>query len=549
MAAAAVPTDHDLAMAISPAYRMQFAQVMIDGGDVVDFTRYPYLAEIIDQHCRKTTIIKGAQMGFTVACILRCLEEARTENLRGILYLFPTDGEVQDFSKARFSPLMAQNEHVWGSDVVGNVDAAGLKEIGSSFIYFRGAGQKGGAKQKSMSKLKSMPVDRLYGDERDEMDDSRWDAAEKRLDGSTCPEQTILSTPTIPDYGVDLEYQASDQSSVQWRCATCNGWTCLEDTYPECIAEPLNGEPFYLCGKCRGQLKRSRMEWVARKPELSKAHRGFWASQLCSPTKTPADIIRAAAEATERGRMREFYNQTLARPYAEVEDQITQQQLEDLLTDEPRPLRHEGPAAMGVDPGKPHWYEIRVRISDKDTVQIARGRADTFDELAQIAKKYNVESGVMDQGADTSSVIDFCRNHPGWYGCLYVNAKKTDPDWIHDERLVKVGRTWLLDESHRAIVGKRVKFYAKDEFWADQFVPQMMNLKRIVIEDDETGQREARWVVTGGRKNDHLRHANAYAHLACERVGLVRSIERFEQRARRETAVRRGGRPRSFASL
>ena len=540
----AAVSEHEIAMAVSPSYRLHHAEVLIDGGDMVDFARYPYLTEIIDEHARRMTIIKGAQMGFTIACILRCLEEARTENLRGILYLFPTDGEVQDFSKARFSPLIAQNEHIWGADM-GNTDSAGLKEIGSSFVYFRGAGQKGGSKSKSMSKAKSMPIDRIYGDERDEMSDARWDALEKRLDGSLCPEQTILSTPTLPGYGVDLEYQSSDQRSVLWKCPACNGHTCLEDTYPECIAEPTNGDPFYLCAKCRGALKRARMEWVPRKPDV-KDHRGYWASQLCSPTKSAADIIRAASVAASRGRMREFYNQTLARPYAEVEDQITEQQLTELLTDEVRPLRHEGPAAMGVDPGKPHWYEVRVRVSEKDTVQIARGRADSFDELRQIAKKFNVESGVMDQGADTSSVIDFVRSMPGWFGCLYVNAKKTEADWNGDDRLVKVGRTWLLDEAHRAIIAKRVRFHAKDEFWADHFVPQMTNLKRIILEDDETGQREARWVVTGGRKNDHLRHANAYAHLACERVGLVKSIERIERLSRQQTVKTKG--PRSFMS-
>jgi len=523
--------ESDVAALVSPSFAMHRAKVQIDGGVTVDFKRYPYLPEIIDEHERRTTIIKGAQMGFTIACVLRCIEEAESETLRGILYLFPTDAEVQDFSKGRFSPLLANNQHVWGDDVVGNTDAAGLKEIGGSFIYFRGAGQKGGAKQKSMSKLKSMPIDRLYGDERDEMDDSRWDAAEHRLDGSMTPEMTILSTPTVPEWGVDLDYQASDQRMWNWLCSKCNGWTSLEDTYPECIAEPHNTDPFYLCSKCREPLKRERGQWVAVKPDVL-GHRGYWASQLCSPTKTAADILHSANVAVDRGRMREFYNQVLARAYAETEDQITESQLTDLLTDDARPLRHEGPAAMGVDPGKPHWYEVRVRTGERDSVQIARGRADTFNELDAIAKKFHVESGVMDQGADTSSVRDFVKSHPGWWGCLYVNAKKTDPDWHQGNALVKVGRTWLLDDAHRSITDRRVKFYTKDEFWQEEFVPQMTNLKRVVQENDETGDRTARWVVTGGRKNDHLRHANAYCHLALEKVSLAQSVQRAQRKAR-----------------
>lgn len=518
--------------------------VTIDGGTPLDFQRYPYLPEIVDGHSRHTTIIKGAQMGFTIACILRVLEEAKTSGLRGILYGFPTDREVQDFSKARFGPLLGNNATVWGADL-GETDSAGLKQIGGTFVYFRGIGQKGGATAKSTSQLKSIPIDRLYFDERDEMDDSRVDAAEHRLDGSLCPEETILSTPTLPGYGVDLAYQSSDQRSWLWKCERCNEWTCLEDTYPDCIAEPLNDDPYYLCMRCREPLAKTFGEWVARKPEVDD-HRGYWASQLCSPTKTALDIIQAADLAVKRGRMREFYNQTLARAYAEVEDQITEQQLSELVREEQRPLRHEGPCAMGVDPGKPHWYEVRVRVTERDAVQVARGRADTYEELARVAKQYSVESGVMDMGYDPSAVARFCEEHPGWYGCLYVNAKKSDADWNHKDRIVKVGRTRLLDDSHNEIMAKRISYYAKDEFWHDEFVPQMTNLKRTTVENAVTGQRDAVWIVTGGRKNDHLRHASAYAHLAMERVGLARSVQRLHNRARSAGGSRR---PRSAMVL
>lgn len=537
---------HQVFMACSPSYRVQSLGVTIDGGARLDFQRYPYLPEIIDGHARRTTILKGAQMGLSIACILRALEEARQGDLRGILYGFPSDREVQDFSKARFGPMMAQNPGVWGN--LGDTDSAGLKQIGSTFVYFRGIGQKGGASTKSLSQIKSIPIDRLYLDERDEMDDSRVDAAEHRLDGSLCPEQTSLSTPTLPEYGVDLDYKSSDQRQWLWQCPLCDGWTCLEEGYPDCIAEPRNAAPHYLCAKCRKPLQKTFGEWVAKRPDVTD-HRGYWISQLCSPTKTAADIITAADEAIKRGRMREFYNQTLALAYAEVEDQITEQQLTDLLREETRPLRHEGPAAMGVDPGKPHWYEVRVRVTDTDSHQIARGRADTYEELSQIARRYNVQSGVMDQGYDPSAVAKFCKDHPGWYGCLYVGQKKSDPDWDHREKMVKVGRTRLLDDAHHEILSRRISFYARDEFWHDEFVPQMTNLKRATVENEKTGQRDAVWVVTGGRKNDHLRHANAYAHLAMQRVGLAKSVERAAALARDKQQGRRVPRPKSAMVL
>ncbi len=543
---AAADWTHAALAECSESYRLSCAGIKIDGGMALDFRRYPFVCEIIDRHAPRMTIIKGAQLGISIAMVLKSLGDARRGGLRGILYGFPSDREVQDFSKARFAPLMAKNPGQWNAIDSTDTDSAGLKQIGDVFIYFRGIGQKGGASTKSLSAIKSIPVDRAVFDERDEMDDSRFEEAKHRLDGSLSPELTCLSTPTLPGYGVDLDYVSSNQSAWLWKCTACSAWTCLEDTYPDCIATSRDRDPYYLCSGCRGPLERTKGEWVARKPDV-RDHIGYWVSQLCSPTKTAGDILQAADDAVRRGHLRAFHNQTLGRAYAEVDEEITRQQLEALLTDTPKPLRHEGPCAMGVDPGKPHWYTVRVRTSDVDSLCIARGRADTYEELHRIAQQYNVQSGVMDQGYDPSAVASFVEAHAGWYGGLYVGGKRSSADWDHRERMVKMGRTRTLDDAHRAIIAKRVTHVQRDEFWDKYFVPQMTNLKRATLEKDRTGEREGVWVVTGGQKNDHLRHADAYCHLATERVGLSKSVARM--RARVEEQDSWSDRPLNAATL
>lgn len=528
----AAEATHASCMELSTSYRLQHSNVTIDGTVALDFERYPFIPEIIDEHAPLITIIKGAQMGFTIACVMRALEEAKALKLRGIGYMFPTEGEVSDFAKARFSPMMNNNAKLWGNHVK-DTDSAALKRISQTFLYFRGVGQKGsGAAQRSTSKLKSIPLDILYLDERDEMDDDRVDAVEHRLDGCYAPEMITLSTPTLPGYGVDYAYKQSNQSVWMWECVRCNAYTCLELSYPECIAQPTNADPYYLCDGCHNELDRVLGQWVARQPDITD-HVGYWASQLCSPTKSAHSIVMASQKSVELGRHSDFQNQTLGRAYAEVSQMLTNEQLTSLVVrDESRPLAHEGPSAMGVDPGKPHWYEIRIRLTEKDSQVIAMGQADTYEELSKIAKIFNVESGVMDQGYDPSAVSAFCKEHSGWYGCLYIGRKKSDPDWDHKERMVKVGRTRLLDDSHNTIITKHVKYHQKDDFWKKHFVPQMTQLKRADITDAKTGDREGVWVVTGGKKNDHLRHADAYCDLALERCGVSHSIRRVATRAR-----------------
>ena len=543
MTAAAIDANA-IALKAFPSLELHQAGIRLDGGVPLDWGMYPYLPRIIDTNVKRMTVLKGAQMGMTIAAILKALALAKRGQvngipLRGIAYWFPTSGEAQIFAKARFTPLMDQNQHMWPPDQM-DVDSAELKRIGRVAIYLRGAGQRGGAVAKSTSGVKSIPLDINIRDERDEMDDSRVDAIDHRLDGSDIAMTLDFSTPTLPGHGVDLAYQSSDQSSWLWVCPKCTADVCLEDDYPNCIAEPRNADPFYLCSGCRDPLVKEFGRWVARKPELTSEHVGLSISQLSSKRRTALDVVKESLKAAESGRRREFENQVLGRAYAEVDDQITEEQLTDLvMSDETRPLHHEGPCSMGVDPGKIHWYTVRVRISETDSFVIARGKADSYEELSRIAKRFNVESGVMDKGYDPSAVAKFCQDHKGWYGCRYVEAKISDPDWKHREKEVSVGRTWLLDSSHNDIVTKRVKYHQRDEFWYDEFIPQMTNLKRTTIENANTGTRRAMWVVTGGQKNDHLRHADAYCHLALTKCGIARSIQRMATRSRKQSGSSR----------
>ena len=522
---------HPVLMRECLSYRLAHSNVVIDGVDVLDFEQYPYIPEILDEDAPLITIVKGAQMGFTIACIMKALEWAKRGTMRGIGYYFPTEGEVSDFAKARFGPMMADNREMWGR-YVEDTDSAALKKIGKTHLYFRGIGQRGGGSAlRSTSKLKSIPNDAQVLDEMDEMDASRVDTIRHRMDKSTTPMRVTLSTPTLPGFGVDLDYTKSDQRVWMWKCVRCNAWTCLELDYPDCIVEPNNADPYYQCSKCHKPLERNVGQWVARSTDVLD-HRGYWISQLSSRNQPAKFIVLAAEMAVESGRHREFQNQNLARAYAETDEEITMEQLNAALLPESKPLRHEGPAALGCDPGKPNWYTVRVRTSADDSVVIDRGKVSDLDDLDNVWRKYNCEAGVIDKGYDPSKVESFCRAHPGCYGALYVGGKTSSPDWNHKEYEVKVGRTKLLDDAHRALIAGRVKHVRADEFWHTHFVPQMMNLKRAsYVVNERTGEERAEWVVTGGKKNDHLRHADAYAHLALERVGLVKSIQAVATRA------------------
>ncbi|MBW2696338.1 MAG: hypothetical protein JRE70_07680 [Deltaproteobacteria bacterium] len=181
---------------------------------------------------------------------------------------------------------------------------------------------------------------------------------------------------------------------------------------------------------------------------------------------------------------------------------------------------------MGVDPGKRKLhYVVGGRVTEADSHIYDWGYVDSFDEIGQVAKRFNVEVGVMDIGAETHAVRAFLYDHPGWWGCQYVNSRKSGYNWNLGEHVVSAGRTEVLDASHDAIIRQRDSFPAPDETWHDTIVPQLKNLARTKLEDDYTGTITHKWVVTGGVKNDHIKHAHGYYRMALERVGLLEQVQ------------------------
>ncbi len=199
VAGAALEDEQQLVSA-SIAYRLVKMNLRCEGLPF-SLKAYPYLIDPYDDDATEICMRKGSQMGMTILCVLRTILRCNATYPRGVLYLMPTRDDVADFSKARFDRILKENP-VLGAMVSGT-DATNVKRIGESICYFRGA--------KSRSQLKSIPVDEIVYDELDEMDPGLLALADKRLDGSHFKRKFKISTPTLPEYGIDWEYLKSDQ--------------------------------------------------------------------------------------------------------------------------------------------------------------------------------------------------------------------------------------------------------------------------------------------------------------------------------------------------
>jgi len=93
---------------------------------------------------------------------------------------------------------------------------------------------------KTRGGLKTIPVDLIVFDEYDEHISvtgremklfTSPELALERASHSKYKHQRYLSTPTLPDFGINLVYQSSDQKHFFIRCDKCNTWTCLEEEF------------------------------------------------------------------------------------------------------------------------------------------------------------------------------------------------------------------------------------------------------------------------------------------------------------------------------
>lgn len=522
---AGTPPDRGLTQALlgqaSPSYRFTTEGLRIDGVRF-DLARYPYLAELYDEPHPHIVIKKAAQLGLTAWAVVMVIERMRTLYKRGVLYTFPTDDEVYDFSQSRFDRLLKDNPMYHG--LVHSTDRVVLKKVNEAILYMRG--------MRSKTKLLSIPVDLAVFDEFDEMEPTHIPIALERLSGSDFQHWIKLGHPTLPEYMIDLEWQRSDQRHWMIRCEHCGAHTCLELSFPSCLVRGKDGTIYRACDKCRKEIHVLHGDWVPATTTGEDIPRGYWMSQLLSPTVPMKRLYEKYDDALATGKgLATFYNMSLGMPYADIDVALNHAQVMGLCDRNfVQAERHRGPSFLGVDVGRHKLYCAVGYRPYGEKLQISAWRElETFDELFDLSQKYNVSEAVIDMGAEARNVRDFLDRSSSAWGCHYTQSK--DPEkWDSRKRTVAVNRTESLDASHHAMTTGLVTFPRATPFFEKEVAKQLVNLVRVVQEDPHTGNRRPIWIVRG-IKNDHFRHALNYALIAASRTSL--SADTLARRRRR----------------
>jgi len=378
-------------------------------------------------------------------------------------------------------------------------------------LYLRGL--------RSAISAKSAPADKLVFDEIDEAPPEMVDLARKRLDHSEFQEIEVLSTPTIPDFGVDAWFQLTDQRYRYYKCSHCNKYTCFERDFPDCLSVTSEGVK-RVCRKCRQPLDLASKDavYVADYPNKEYNGRkaiGFRISQLHSPyinletlwedyqnSKYPAD----------------FYNSRLAQAYIDASNRLDAAHVLGLCGSDGMDYNSKEPCCIGVDigPNKHHVVVARKEYGDIYRV-IYIGETD-WGGLELMLDRYNATM-VMDGMPEPDRARELSKKHPyKIWSCFYTKSGSVSVKWDDSASKVTVYQSQAMDASHSVLQMGKVVLPKRSDI-IKEFATHCHNVARKKVEDEETGDIRYQWIKLGA---DHYRKAFNFMILAGEKTSETR---------------------------
>ncbi len=491
--------------ASEPLARWARQRIRLDGKPF-SFEGHAYLKALYDDTAPHVVLEKAAQIGGTTWAILRSLH-ACLQGLN-VIYFFPTRTDVLDFSKSRVTPLIAENRFL--AKNMRETDTAGLKRIGSAHLYLRG--------MQSAVGMKSVPADMIVFDELDEVTPDAKARAKERLSHSDYRRVIELSNPSLPGYGIDEAYQASDQRHWNVKCQGCGTWTAPDLAFPAKLGEEVpvlrerkDGSCYRACPRCGEELDMEAGEWVPEFPD--RPIHGYRISQLISPKVDPGEILREYRQTRFPER---FYNLKVGIPWADTQNRLERTAVLACSGADGMLERSDAPCTMGIDTGKDLHVVTSRRLEDSGDRRriVYLGVHHSYEELDALMERFSVGTCVIDALPEIHATRAFAGRHSGRVWLSYFNeTQRGEPKWDSAQRIVQVNRTEALDLSRAAIREGKIVL-PRSGTLVEEFATHLANDAKRLVEDEETGAQSYRYIRTG---TDHFSLAFTYDCLAATR--------------------------------
>lgn len=464
-------------------------------GDPLDFKDHLFLFDIYRDTSPNLVVMKAAQVGLSTLEVLKMLYEARQQK-KDFIYTLPTDQDVQTFVGGKVNRIIAQNPIL--QQYTQDKDTIEQKQVGDSMIYFRGTFTARAAIM--------VAADRLIHDEKDSSKQDVIDAYEARLQHSKYKEKHTFSHPSVPGFGVDVEWQKSDQKHWFITCPSCKKQQYL--SFPESIN--FNTKEF-VCKKCSGVLSkedRRKGKWIAK--YNNREYSGYWVSLLMCPWVSASEIVDKyqSPQVTKDF----FWNKILGLPYMGDTNTVTR---ETIMRNVSNAVNLQDEVVIGADSGLTKHYVL----GNKDGI-FHYGKTETWADIEVFLNRFPKSILLIDALPDLTRPRELREKYPGRVFLVhYARDRKTMElvRWGNNEEEgnVTVDRNRTIQMCVDEIVDNRWTFNGTPEEW-ENYTQHWLNIYRV----QELDAME-RPVFIWKKKNteDHWVHASLYWRVGMSKFG------------------------------
>ena len=469
----------------------------------------------------RMAITKSTQAGISTMSIVKALHFMSYWSVR-IGYMLPRTKDLNDFASTRLDPVVRNSEFLTKLKHP-YPDNNSTKALGSSYLFF----------MEGTVEPRSMPMDALYLDEVDLCNPEHVGTALNRLDASSWKLVTYLSTPTLPNFGIDALYDASDQREWIIECPHCGNKQVMDWEKHLRIEGPVQ-EPtdvWFVCEHCDGRLTVEDMqdgEWVPMFPSRSDDMLGYHISQIY--TTGAKELYRHFRDPNQT--IAEFYRKRLGRPYSMAGGSLSR---DDFLVNcfmepyEPEPWS-DGKSRyyMGVDQGNQLQLVVAKIPPGKRQPQVVHIEIvpfeQGFDRVGQLIRLYKPRRVVIDGDPNRHPVKKLSDEFPGrvlmadYVEGQHERYKVKKADGKRHNTNVSINRTENFDDLVASVKKGRFALPGTPPRLSPQvelLIDQCTAIKRD-IEKRKTPSGEIEVGVWRKLRADHLAHALGYCSVAID---------------------------------
>lgn len=482
---------------------------------------YEFQKAILNDMHPNLNVMKCSQIGLSEVQIRKALAFVTRNRGVSLIFSLPKEDLFRRMSQTRVQPLVMADRVFNLAQDRDSVRSMGIIQIGKSFLYLTSCTE---------GDATSTAADAVFNDELDLSDQKFIALFNSRLQNSDWKIRQSFSTPTFAAYGIDQEYQLSDQHKYLHRCSACNHWNFPEFNRKFCVLPEvldeiedlteINSEmyntmdfskTYVKCEKCSNRLEGER-SWVPTYPGRVNS-RGYQVTPFSTDRIPIREIVKQLVSYKKQDYIRGWYNTVLGKTYSDAQTQIPLEAIEAAMakgSPSITELPHDTALAIGIDVGQTCHFVVSDTTGENillfETLPIGKLKA----RIAHLFANHRFLSGGIDRlpYTPTSNEI-FQTTNKIILPIQYETTRDSDMKLVEDKLGVlshgAMNRTKILDN-----VADSFRNYA---ITLSGYGHQKESIKehlRNMVRAEEP-EKPAVWVKLSGPSTlDHYFHALAF---------------------------------------